>query len=448
MPPRPDQPLASLFAFAAREPLVHPGPTLLLPSATQRRRLAPEAAAHPSNAQGWLLRGGADTGGWPAHSSRSFGEWVPGGARAVADAWGPTGAGVPSALGAAARKPALVDAWQDPAGYLLALSALAHCQAGCSSGGGSGSSSHALSAGAKRNGPIEAARLAWRSARPSELAAFEDSAAGEATFFWECAADYLALLSLGGGARAPRYSSSSSSSSSSLSSSASSSSGGRGERGSAAGASSLDARSPSERQALAKAADRLQRTVAAAEAAASSRGDRRAARLGRDASQEADLEGKLRQRRATARRAHGERPSRQRSTAAATAADARRVRRAGADAAAAASSARNSSTGRSASLRSSSSRAGSRSGRGVTFAGDDDEAGDEAFAVEEIVYHTAHVGGGESDDGNGDARTQGRGGGVDDKNEVSTEEEAPENLRSEDEEEDPDFGVNALNGHL
>jgi hypothetical protein len=445
MPPRPDQPLASLFAFAAREPLVHPGPTLLLPSATQRRRLAPEAAAHPSNAQGWLLRGGADTGGWPAHSSRSFGEWVPGGARAVADAWGPTGAGVPSALGAAARKPALVDAWQDPAGYLLALSALAHCQAGCSSGGGSGSSSHALSAGAKRNGPIEAARLAWRSARPSELAAFEDSAAGEATFFWECAADYLALLSLGGGARAPHYSSSSSSSSSW---SASSSSGGRGERGSAAGASSFDARSPSERQALAKAADRLQRTVAAAEAAASSRGDRRAARLGRDASQEADLEGKLRQRRATARRAHGERPSRQRSTAAATAADARRVRRAGADAAAAASSARNSSTGRSASLRSSSSRAGSRSGRGVTFAGDDDEAGDEAFAVEEIVYHTAHVGGGESDDGNGDARTQGRGGGVDDKNEVSTEEEAPENVRSEDEEEDPDFGVNALNGHL
>ena len=504
MPPSLDQPLASFFPLAAAaaaaaatssDPLVHPGPTLLLPSAIQRRRLSPEAAAHPSNAKGWLLCSEVDSGAssnstWPfgasfgagGGSSGSGGSGgggglsVPGGARAVAEAWGPSGVGVASSMGALARKSTLVDVWQDPAGYLLALSALAHCQADPASGSSSSSSSASRSSSAsaylvpatntRRNGPIETARLAFRSTHPTDLAAFEASPAGEAAFFWECASDYLTLLSLNSGARTPQDSSLSSSSSGSRGKS------GRGERNSSAlGAAPFDKLSASERQALIKASDRLQRTIATAEAAAASRSDQRKARLEWESSQEADLASKLQQRHVTARRAQGERPSKQRSAAAATAADVRRTHRAEAAAAEEEASRRGRGSNTNKSILGISNTDGSSRGdsghvrRGVTFedvvASTDDEviyAGRQPHQTSsdydepyEETYHTAYINGSTAGSG---SHVQGRNTSakVDEEDEeMSFEEEA---VISDDEgaasgdDEGRSFGANAFDGHL
>jgi len=502
MPPSLDQPLASFFPLAAAaaaaaaassDSLVHPGPTLLLPSAIQRRRLSPEAAAHPSNAKGWLLRSdvdsrassnsnwlfGASLGAAGGNSSSGGsgsgggGLSVPGGARAVTEAWGPSGVGVASSMGALARKSTLVDVWQDPAGYLLALSALAHCQADPASGSSSSSSSASRSSSAsaylvpaantRRNGPIETARLAFRTTHPTDLAAFEASPAGEAAFFWECASDYLTLLSLNSGARTPQDSSLSSSSSGSRGKS------GRGERNSSAlGAAPFDKLSASERQALIKASDRLQRTIATAEAAAASRSDQRKARLEWESSQEADLASKLQQRHVTARRAQGERPSKQRSAAAATAADVRRTHRAEAAAAEEEASRRGRGSNTNKSILGISNTDGSSRGdsghvrRGVTFedvvASTDDEVNyagrqphqtssdyDEPY---EETYHTAYINGRTAGSG---SHVQGRTSSAKvDEEEMSFEEEAvisDEGAASGDDE-GRRFGANAFDGHL
>lgn len=84
MAPRQD-PLSFLFP----DPLRHPGPTLVLPSSVARRRLTPAAAAAPQHAKAWLLRSGTAAS-------------VPGGERAISDAWGSP----------AARKPMLADDFQ------------------------------------------------------------------------------------------------------------------------------------------------------------------------------------------------------------------------------------------------------------------------------------------------------------------------------------------------
>jgi hypothetical protein len=152
IPPDPND----TFAFLFPDPLRHPGPTLLLPSSTQRRKLGPAAAALPENALAWLLK---------SNTVSTF----PGGLKAIQDSW--------NGIGGGNMKNVLSDENQDPSSYVLALVALAHCHAGSAAMDVNGGDTTV-------NGPIEAARLELKMCAAEDLKYFEQGKGNENLQFW------------------------------------------------------------------------------------------------------------------------------------------------------------------------------------------------------------------------------------------------------------------------